>query len=387
MGLLRNRRLKLPNVLITGGDGFIGKNLRSFLKEIDGVNVVTLGKNDYCGALPSTLNDIDVVFHLAGINRASEEEEFYRGNVRTTESLEIALRDLRKITSRAITVVYASSILAERNDPYGRSKRAAEEIFFRLQSEGIVDAHVFRLPNVFGKWSKPNYNSVVATFCHNIARDLPICVHDKEKQLALLYIDDLMVMFLDVIKGKTNFGKSNVPSVINGTYQISVGELANRLLCFHKDRKNLRIHAVANGFDRALYATYISFLQTTDFAYSLKAHSDERGVFSEILKSTEFGQISFFSLNPGFKRGDHYHHSKTEKFLVIKGCARFRFRNVITTEVFDIEVSSENLKVIESIPGWSHYIENTGKDDVIAVLWANEIFDPKRPDTYRYCIS
>jgi UDP-2-acetamido-2,6-beta-L-arabino-hexul-4-ose reductase len=376
----------LCKVLITGGDGFIGKNLKSFLSAIDGVTVLTFGRNDDLSRLSSMLEQIDVVFHLAGVNRASLEEEYYSGNVRSAELLEAGLRNSLKKTYRPVTLVYASSTHAGRDDPYGRSKRTAEEIFLRLGDEKGINIHVFRLPNIFGKWSKPNYNSVVATFSHNIDRDLPIIIDDEEKQLELLYIDDLMEIFLDIVKGKISSPKSNGPTLIANTYRISVGDLAARLRRFHEGRKRSQIYAVANGLDRALYATYISFLPVTDFGYPLKVHLDERGIFSEMLKSVDFGQISCFSLKPGFRRGDHYHHSKTEKFLIVKGSVLFRFRNIITTETVDIEVTSENLRIIESIPGWSHYLENTGQEDVLAVLWANEIFDPSRSDTYKHYI-
>ena len=237
---------------------------------------------------------------------------------------------------------------------------------------------IYRLPNVFGKWCKPNYNSVVATFCHNIVNDLPITVNDSSAQLKLVYVDDVVNEFINRLSNIVP-GLSN--GVVEPVYSLTLGELAAQVEQFKACRSSLVVEHVGLGFIRALYATYVSYLPPNRFMYSLPKHGDERGVFVEMLKKKDSGQFSYFNAHPGVTRGGHYHHTKTEKFLVIKGSARFRFRHVLTNEVYAVDVNGEKPQIVETVPGWTHDITNTGNEEMMVMLWANEIFDRERPDT------
>jgi UDP-2-acetamido-2,6-beta-L-arabino-hexul-4-ose reductase len=239
---------------------------------------------------------------------------------------------------------------------------------------------IYRLPGVFGKWCRPNYNSVVATFCHNIANGLPVNVRDSAIQLELVYIDDVVSAMIDCIFHEHETGV-NFKAVAQ-QYQISLGDLKSKIEAFRNSRTSLVTENVGTGFTRALYSTYVSYLSKEQFSYSIPSHGDERGVFVEMLKTLDSGQFSFFTAHPGITRGGHYHHSKTEKFLVIKGCALFKFRHVVSDEIYEIKISGDVPRVVETVPGWTHDITNIGKDDVVVMLWANENFDHESPDTY-----
>jgi UDP-2-acetamido-2,6-beta-L-arabino-hexul-4-ose reductase len=236
------------------------------------------------------------------------------------------------------------------------------------------------LPNVFGKWCKPNYNSAVATFCHNIANNIPVQVNDPSSMIRLVYIDDVISDFCSKIENH-RANKSASPAEIKPIYQITVGELQDQLLAFKESKSNHIIENVGNGLIRALYSTYISYFKPEQFSYSLVKHEDPRGVFVEMLKTKDSGQFSFFSAHPGITRGGHYHHSKNEKFLVVKGSAKFGFRNIVTDEYSELLTSGDEPQVVETVPGWSHDITNIGDDEMFVMLWANEIFDPENPDT------
>lgn len=361
-------------VLITGSKGFVGKNLSVRLRELPGFEVSHFDRSDATETLQDKVNDADAVVHLAGINRPKDPTEFTFGNADLTALLCEAI----KATGRHIPVLLASSIQAELANPYGKSKRAAEQAVEDLSTQTGNPAVIYRLPNVFGKWCKPNYNSAVATFCHNIANDLPIQINDPATQLKLVYVDDVIVAFVHALGHSVpglHWGK------VDPVYGITLGELAAQIDAFKNCRASLVSERVGTGLVRALYATYVSYLSPAKFAYDLTRHGDERGVFVEMLKTPDCGQFSFFTAHPGITRGGHYHHTKTEKFLVIKGSARFGFRHVLTNETCEVLTSGNVSRVVETVPGWTHDITNVGNDEMVVMLWANEIFDREKPDT------
>lgn len=365
-------------VLITGANGFVGKNLQLHLAERKDVDVVCFTREHDAAQLPALLQGVDFVFHLAGINRPQDPQDFATGNTGLTSQLCAAIR----ASGRRLPVVYTSSTQAAHDNPYGVSKRAAEGALFELQRDSGSPVHVFRLPNVFGKWCRPNYNSAVATFCHNIARDLPIQVNDPAAPLTLVYIDDVIERFIQLLDGADSAVDADGFEMLAPRYTTTVGELAQQIQTFRDSRTTLLTLRVGTGLLRALYSTYVSYLPTERFAYPVPRHGDARGVFVEMLKTPDCGQFSFFTAHPGITRGGHYHHSKTEKFLVIKGQARFKFRHMGTGEAFELVTGGEQSEIVETVPGWTHDITNIGTDEMVVMLWANEIFDRARPDTY-----
>ena len=375
-------------ILITGASGFLGKNLQLRLSEMADLSVRCFTRENRIDELPEMLEDIDVVFHLAGINRPDDSSDFHRGNFVFTSFLTEALaKQVDKRTGNAPCLVFTSSTQAGLDNPYGISKRMAEEQLFGLASKHGISLYLYRLPNVFGKWCRPNYNSVVATFCHNLTRGMPIAINNPRTQLELLHVDDLMAEFQRIVLGKRPAPPVGEFASVDPVYPITVGDLADQLNRFHQSRYDLMTERVGQGLTRALYATYLSYLPVKSFAYSVPQHIDERGRFVEMLKTQDSGQFSFFTAHPGVTRGGHYHHSKTEKFLVIKGDALFRFKQIQTGEYFDLKVSGKNSEIVETVPGWTHDITNIGDDEMIVMLWANEIFDPGHPDTIKYPIG
>jgi UDP-2-acetamido-2,6-beta-L-arabino-hexul-4-ose reductase len=367
-------------VLITGADGFIGKNLRQHLAEQKDIEVLAFGRQDDPLTFSQILDEVDFVFHLAGVNRPQDPQEFQSGNAGVTQSLCVAVAEIAQKRGRKIPVVYASSVQAAQANPYGQSKKVAEDALFALQRERGAAVYVFRLPNVFGKWCKPNYNSVVATFCHNLTRGLPIMVNDPQVQLQLVYIDDVVNAFLGLLHSNALVGNTGFVDIAP-VHSITVGELARTLQTFVDSRATLLTPPVGQGLMRALYSTYISYLGPDSFAYTVPAHTDARGVFVEMLKTPDCGQFSFFTAHPGFTRGGHYHHSKTEKFLVIKGRARFKFRHMQTGQTHELITTGDRPEVVDTVPGWTHDITNIGDSEMVVMLWANEIFDRDHPDT------
>ncbi len=361
-------------VLVTGSRGFIGKNLVVRLGELAGFEALQFARGDSEESLQTLVREAGVIVHLAGENRPKDVAAFAEVNAGLTRTLCAAVAASR----RKIPLILASSIQADLANPYGESKRSAELAVEQLAAEHTNPVVIFRLPNVFGKWCKPNYNSVVATFSHNIANDLPIRINDPSAMLRLVYVDDVVSTILREIE-------STAPGLRRGTvnpeYSITLGELAAQIEAFRNCRASLVSERVGAGLTRALYATYVSYLPTTKFAYDLPCHRDARGVFVEMLKTPDCGQFSFFTALPGVTRGGHYHHSKTEKFLVIKGSARFKFRHMVTNETYELFTSGEQPRVVETVPGWTHDITNMGAEEMIVMLWANEIFDRAHPDT------
>lgn len=361
-------------ILVTGADGFIGKNLRVALGEREDYEVLPVVRDTSNEVLAQLVAKADAVIHLAGINRPQDPAEFAAGNAGFTGRLAEALQ----VSGRAIPVAFASSIQAERDNPYGSSKRQAEEHLAEYGRRSGAPVALYRLANVFGKWSRPNYNSAVATFCHNIARGLPIRIDDPLAQVRLIYIDDVVAEFLRFLADP---GTGVRLAEAGPIYTTTVGELAGQIEAFKDVRHSLVTERVGTGLVRALYATYVSFLPPEAFSYGVPKYGDARGVFVEMLKTPDCGQFSFFTAHPGITRGGHYHHTKTEKFLVIKGTARYRFRHLITDETFEVESVGDEPLVVETIPGWAHDITNIGDDELVVMLWANEIFDRQKPDT------
>ncbi|RAP37455.1 capsular biosynthesis protein [Legionella quinlivanii] len=369
-------------VLITGSQGFIARNLSQRLSERNDVEVICFDRSNDPNELAFKLKGVDVIFHLAGVNRPHDPDEFITGNRNLTEMLCDAVCATSAAENRPVSLVFASSIQAEKDNDYGRSKLAAEDAVFTAAKEKNVSSYVFRLPNVFGKWCRPNYNSAVATFCHNIARGLPVQVHDSSAPLSLVYVDDVVESFISIMDGIETAISANGFACITPQYSSTVGEVVELIQRFKESRQSLTTERVGTGFIRALYSTYVSYLPVDLFHYKLQQHVDVRGSFVEMLKTQDSGQFSYFTAHPGVTRGGHYHHSKTEKFLVIKGKARFLFRHIQTGEKHEIFTDGECAEVVETVPGWTHDITNIGDDEMIVMLWANEIFDRSHPDTY-----
>lgn len=361
-------------VLITGAQGFIGKNLTARLSEIEGFETIPFARGQQADALNDCVASADAIVHLAGENRPQDEAAFDAANARLTE----ALCDAVRASGRAIPILFSSSIQAKCDNPYGRSKRAGEAAIEALSAEIGNPATIYRLPNVFGKWCRPNYNSAVATFCHNIARGLPIRIDNREAEMRLVYIDDVITEFIAALSRQY---EGVVWGTVEPEHHATVGALADRIQAFADSTETLITERVGTGLTRALYATYVSHLPTSRFSYEVPKYGDARGVFVEMLKTPDAGQFSFFTAHPGITRGGHYHHTKTEKFLVIKGEARFRFRHILTDERFEIFTTGVTPTIVETIPGWSHDITNVGSDEMAVMLWANEIFDREKPDT------
>jgi UDP-2-acetamido-2,6-beta-L-arabino-hexul-4-ose reductase len=362
-------------VLVTGANGFVAKNLLVHLAERKDVEVVPFTRQNDLSELDTLVGEVDFVFHLAGVNRPQTEAEFAEGNVDLTK----VLCEACSKTGRSIPILYSSSIQATLDNPYGKSKLEAEKEVEKYSEQNNVPSYIFRLPNVFGKWSKPNYNSVVATFCHNIGQELPIQINDPSHLVRLVYVDDVVKHFISVMEGAV---QQNGFCEVAPVYEITVGELAEKILSYKAGRETLVTEPVGTGLDRALHSTYLSYLKPEQFFYPLIKHGDERGVFVEMLKTKDSGQFSFFTAYPGITRGGHYHHTKTEKFLVLKGNALFKFRNVVTDEYYELETNGDEPMVVETVPGWTHDITNVGDEEMIVMLWANEIFDRENPDTY-----
>jgi len=369
-------------VLITGASGFVGKNLQLHLAERKDVQVVCFTRRDDVAKLPAMLQGVDFVFHLAGVNRPQDPQEFVLGNVDLTQALCQAVGTVAESVGKRVPIVYTSSTQAGRDNPYGQSKRGAEDALLAVAHSHQVPVHIFRLPNVFGKWCKPNYNSAVATFCHNIARGLPIQVNDPAAPVTLVYVDDVIERFLQLTDGADAAVDAGGFATVAPQYTTTVGELARQIQAFKDSRDTLMTERVGNGLVRALYATYVSYLPPELFAYTVPQYGDPRGVFAEMLKTPDCGQFSYFTAHPGITRGGHYHHSKTEKFLVIKGQARFKFRHMQTGETHELLTSGTKAEVVETVPGWTHDITNIGNDEMVVMLWANEVFDRLRPDTF-----
>jgi UDP-2-acetamido-2,6-beta-L-arabino-hexul-4-ose reductase len=371
-------------LLVTGANGFVGKNLLVHLSKMPNIEVQTFVRGDDVPLLTAFVARADAVIHLAGENRPADESAFANVNTGLTQLLCDALRIETSKTGRKLPLVLTSSTQTRQDNAYGRSKLAAEHVVQALATNVGNAVTVFRLPGVFGKWCKPNYNSVVATFCHNIARGLPIQVNDPTANLKLVYVDDVVKALISAVH--PNEGQTPVlgltAGVVQPEYDVSLGELADQIKAFDACRSSLVTEPVGTGFLRALYATYVSYLPSDRFSYEIPQHADTRGTFVEMLKTPNSGQFSYFTAHPGITRGGHYHHTKSEKFLVIKGQALFRFRHLLSNELVEISTSGDKPQVVDTIPGWSHDITNMGESEMVVMLWASENFDRTQPDTF-----
>lgn len=367
-------------ILITGAGGFVGRNLVATLHAMGCKDLLLFEKNDAVETLASYCRRAAFVVHLAGINRPKDPSEFYSGNAGLTDTM---LRLLAENNNPA-PVLVTSSIQAALDNDYGKSKKQAEDAIFAHGKATGAPVYVFRMEGVFGKWCRPNYNSVVATFCHNIARDLPIEVRDPAYELPLVYIDDVIACILDALQQGKAERDAEGYCRIHPVHRVTLGRLAELIKGFAGARKgSLTVPYLAEGsFEKKLYSTYLSYLPTDQFAYDLNMHCDDRGSFTEVLRSPERGQVSVNISKPGIVKGNHWHHTKNEKFLVVQGEGVIRFRRIDSDEVIEYHVSGKKLQVVDIPCGYTHNIENVGSEDMVTVMWANECFDPDHPDTF-----
>ncbi|MBZ5586527.1 MAG: NAD-dependent epimerase/dehydratase family protein [Acidobacteriia bacterium] len=362
------------SVLVTGARGFIGRNLTAHLQATQGCEATLYDIDNSPDDLRAGLETADIVYHLAGVNRPQVTEGFESGNAGLTRELCAILREL----GRAPIIVISSSVQAELDNPYGASKRRAEDALREFAVESGAQVRIYRLKNVFGKWCRPNYNSVVATFCHNIANDLPIQVSDPGREVELVYVDDVVKAFLaDLPLYARSKDCRDIPS-----FKLTLGELAGRIQSFHDLRASLLVPDFAIRFNQQLYATYLSYVPHDARRRQLEIKADQRGGLAEFIKSTNFGQIFISRTRPGITRGNHYHHTKAEKFFVVEGEGVIRMRQIERPEVREYRVCGEAFQVIDIPPGYTHSIENVGAGEMVTLFWASEIFDPDCPDTY-----
>ena len=374
-------------ILITGAKGFVGRNLVEALKNIrDGKDKTHNLTSDLViyeydvdtkeSLLEEYCKNADFVFNLAGVNRPENEEDFIKGNFGFASNL---LNTLEKYNN-SCPVMLSSSIQASLDNPYGKSKKAGEDLFFEYSKRTGAKVLVYRLPNVFGKWCRPNYNSAVATFCHNIAHDLPITVNDRNYMMTLVYIDDVINELINALCKKEN--KKDDFCEVGVVHKITLGEIVDLLYSFKESRKNLSLLNTGDEFSNKLYATYLSYLPCDSFSYPLKMNCDERGSFTEIIRTLDRGQFSVNISKPGITKGNHWHNTKNEKFVVVSGKGVIRFRKIGEEKVYEYFVSGDKVEVVDIPTGYTHNIENLGDTDMVTFMWANECFNPDKPDTF-----
>lgn len=364
-------------ILITGSKGFIGKNLIAELKNQNYNDIFEYDIDTETGLLDEFCRKADFVFHLAGVNRPKEQNEYMKGNFGFTSEL---LNSLKKNNNKC-PIMVSSSVQAALDNPYGKSKKAGEDLIFDYSSRNNTEVYVYRFPNVFGKWCRPNYNSAIATFCHNIANDLPITINDRNIIMSLVYIDDVVAELINALNNKANKkedGYSYVPIV----YKKTLGEIADLVFSFRASRNRIDIPDMSDEFEKKLYATYISYLPKEKFSYPLKMNIDNRGSFTEIFRTPDRGQFSVNITKPGITKGNHWHHTKNEKFLVVSGKGVIRFRRIDSDEILEYYVSGDKLEVVDIPTGYTHNIENIADIDLITFMWASEPYNPAKPDTY-----
>jgi UDP-2-acetamido-2,6-beta-L-arabino-hexul-4-ose reductase len=363
------------NVLVTGSNGFIAKNLIVHLQSKNSYKVIKLKKNYSTYDLKKKILDSDIIFHLAGVNRANNSKQFFYNNYILTKKI----CSIIKSSKKKIKIIFSSSIQAKKNNFYGNSKIKSEKEILKLKKFKNINILIYRLPNVFGKWAKPFYNSVVATFSYQVSRNKKINIFSN-KELKLLYIDDLIKDFLKIIQIK-RFLKSY--RVIKNIQKIRLNKLASIIQSFNSS-ENVLFKKKSNNLIANLYSTYLSYIPKKLVSYDIDKFEDHRGKFIEFIKCDNFGQISFFTIFPKKVRGNHYHHSKTEKFLVINGIVKFNFINIITKKKYSIIVNEKKEKVVITQPGWAHNLVNIGKKTAKIIVWSNEVFNKYNPDTIIY---
>jgi UDP-2-acetamido-2,6-beta-L-arabino-hexul-4-ose reductase len=363
-------------ILVTGAKGFIGKNLIAELRNTKHTEIFEYDRDTDSSLLDEYCKEADFVFHLAGVNRPKEQSEFMEGNFGFTSDL---LDSLKK-HNNTCPVMISSSVQAELDNLYGESKKAGEDLLFSYGEKTGAKVLVYRFPNVFGKWCRPNYNSAVATFCHNIAHDLTIQVNDPSVVMNLVYIDDVVKELINALESNENIVESfcEIPVV----HTITLGEIVDLINSFKKSRDDRSVPNMSDEFTKKLYSTYLSYLPEDQFSYDLKMNVDQRGSFTEFIKTPDRGQVSVNISKPGITKGNHWHHTKNEKFLVVSGKGVIRFRKIDSDEILDYFVSSDKMEVVDIPTGYTHNIENIGDTDMVTIMWANESFDPEKPDTY-----
>ncbi len=365
------------SILITGAAGFIGKNLSTELRNRGYKNILLFDIQNSEEELESYCKKADFVFHLAGINRPKVVDEFYSGNTAFTEKL---LSTLSNVGSKA-PILVTSSIQAELDNDYGKSKALAENAIYDFGSKNNVPVFVFRLVGVFGKWCRPNYNSVVATFCYNIANELPIEISNPDAVVKLCYIDDVINTLIMTLENSVPLS-TNKPLQVEPSYQVTLKELSELINSYKTSRESVMVPSIKNGFSAKLYGTYTSYLPSNEFSYRLKNNVDNRGHLAEFLKDNGFGQLFVSTTKPGITRGNHWHHTKTEKFFVVYGEALIRIRKIDESEICEILVSGENPMVVDIPTGYTHNITNVGDGDLVTLFWSSEVFNPQKTDTY-----
>ena len=363
-------------ILVTGAKGFVGKNLIALLKNKGYEDILEFDKDTDKSLLEGYTKDCEFVFHLAGVNRPKDEQEFMEGNFGFTSEL----LDLLKKNNNKSPVLITSSIQARRDNPYGISKKAGEDLLFKYSKETGAKVLVYRLANLFGKWSRPNYNTVVATFCYNVARGLDLQISSPDANLELCYIDDVLDEFIKALGG--NESKKDEYCFVPVLHNIKLGDLAEKIKSFKLSRTDLSIPNMEEGLTKKLYSTYLSFLPVDEFSYELKMNKDNRGSFTEFIRTAGSGQVSVNVSKPGITKGNHWHNTKNEKFMVVSGEGVIRFRNINCEDIIEYKVNGDKLEVVDIPTGYTHSIMNVGQSDLVTVMWVNECFDPEKPDTF-----
>ena len=377
------------HILVTGAKGFVGRNLVSQLHNIqfgkarnyplsgEDIKVFEYDVDSDPEELEVYCKNADFVFNLAGVNRPKDPDEFMKGNFGFASTL----LDTLKKYKNTCPVMISSSIQAELDNPYGESKRAGENLLFDYSQETGAKVLVYRFPNLFGKWCRPNYNSAVATFCNNIANDLPIQVNDPSVVMHLVYIDDVVNELIAALSGREH--REGNFCIVPTVHTITLGGIVDLLYAFKRMPQTLEVPNLGDAFTKKLYSTYLSYLPKEKVSYPLKMNIDSRGSFTEIIRTPDRGQFSVNISKPGITKGQHWHHTKNEKFVVVSGHGLIQLRKIGTDEVLDFEVSGDKIEVVEMLPGYTHNIINLSEtEDLVTFMWANEAFDPKRPDTY-----
>lgn len=367
---------KITPILITGAAGFLGKNLVATLHGLGYQRLLLVDRDTPKEHYRNYVKEAKFIFHFAGVNRPLDPQEFIEGNIDTVSEL---VSWLKADQSKA-PIVLSSSIQALADNPYGRSKKAGEDLIIKYGQETRNQVLLYRFTNIFGKWSRPNYNSVVATFCHNVSRNLSIKINDENAKISLIYVDDVIHEMVNCLQGKV----TTVDGILRvlPEYEMTVGQLADLIKSFANSRKNLSLANQQDPLTKKLYATYLSYLDEKEFLYDLTMHEDQRGSFTEMLKTKNEGQVSVNVSKPGITKGNHYHHTKNEKFIVVSGEGLIRFRKVDSPTIIEYRVSGQKIQVVDIPPGYAHSIVNIGQTDLVTIMWASEIFDPLNPDTY-----
>lgn len=362
-------------ILVTGSKGFIGKNLIVHLSEMDDIDIIEFDRDTKFSDVEKNIENTDYIFHLAGVNRPKDTKEFYDGNTDFTQQLV----DLLRSKNLKIPIIFSSTIHAGQDNDYGKSKKQAEDVVLSYGNGSLV----YRLHNVFGKWCRPNYNSVIATFCNNIATGQAISIDDRSKELELIYIDDIAYEFKKIITGNEPTEQQGKYCFINPRYKASLGYIADILQQFKEETPTIYVPATGDDFIKKLYATFVTYLPFKELVATAVKNQDDRGDFTELIRTHQAGQVSISTSKPGVIRGQHYHHTKIEKFIVVKGKAKIGFTNILDdTDNLYFEVDDTTIQIVTIPPGYIHNIENIGDDEMTMVLWGNELFNKDFPDTY-----